>query len=85
LNTCNDIDECATHTDNCAAACQNTVGNFVCYVPASYADLKSHGVTGDDAYKMYGNADATKPWMGFCADMAGRLRVGRAGPKPRCW
>lgn len=67
---CADINECATLNGGCAAACQNTVGNFVCYVPASCADLKSHGVTGDASYTLYFNTDATKPWTASCVDMA---------------
>jgi hypothetical protein len=68
--TCADVDECATNNGGCAAACQNTIGNFVCYAPASCADLKSHGKTTDGTYTLYLNTDAAKPWAAFCADMA---------------
>ena len=70
--TCADVDECASNNGGCAAACMNTPGSFVCYVPQTCADIKSHvpGAT-DNTYTLYLGGDAGKSWMGFCAGMAG--------------
>lgn len=70
--TCADIDECAMNDGGCPAACMNTTGTFVCYAPASCAEVKAH-VPGaaDNTYTMYLDGDAGKAWKGFCAGMAG--------------
>jgi len=66
--TCTDIDECATQNGNCAAACQNTSGNFVCYTPQTCADLANHGVAVADAsYTLYFAGLATQPYTVYCA------------------
>jgi hypothetical protein len=70
--TCTDNDECATGNGGCAAACMNTPGSFVCYVPKACADIKSH-VSGaaDGAYTLYLDGEAGEPWQAFCAGMSG--------------
>ncbi len=69
--TCADVDECATGTSGCAAACMNTPGSFACYTPTSCGDIKSH-VSGaaDGTYTLYLGADPHKPWQAYCAGMA---------------
>ena len=69
--TCTDVDECATNNGRCAAACMNIPGSFMCYVPQTCADIKSHvpGAT-DNTYTLYLGGDAGKPWKAFCAGMA---------------
>jgi hypothetical protein len=70
--TCSDIDECAASNGNCAAACMNTPGSFVCYAPASCADVKAHVPgAGDSTYTLYLGGDPGKSWKGFCAGMSG--------------
>lgn len=66
--TCTDIDECATNTLGCLAACQNTDGSAVCYAPVSCADLAAHGVTVDNSnHTLYLDGDPAKPYPVFCA------------------
>jgi hypothetical protein len=73
--TCADIDECATSNGGCQAACQNTPGSFVCYAPASCAEVKAHVSSAvDGTYTMYLGGDFHKPWRGHCAQMAGTPR-----------
>jgi len=68
---CADVDECATQNGGCAAACMNTPGSFVCYAPATCADVKAHVPGAVDAtYTLYLGGDASKPWKAFCAHMA---------------
>src|SRR5262245_63675361 len=39
--TCQDIDECAANHGGCPAACANEDGSFVCFVPATCADIEA--------------------------------------------
>jgi GON domain len=68
--TCSDINECATANGGCPAACQNTPGSFMCYAPATCAEVKAHVPTAADGpYTLYLAGSATKPWTAFCAKM----------------
>jgi hypothetical protein len=69
--TCSDLNECAAANGGCAAACMNTAGSFVCYAPATCADVKAHvQAAADGDYTLYLGGNASKPWTAFCAHMA---------------
>lgn len=70
--TCTDIDECATNSLGCLAACENTDGGAVCYSPVSCADLDAHGVVVSDSdHTLYLDGDAAKPYAVFCKGSGG--------------
>jgi hypothetical protein len=69
--TCGDVDECATGNGGCPAACQNTIGSFTCYAPATCAEVKLHIPTAiDGPYTLYLAGNPAKPWTAYCAGMA---------------
>ena len=47
LNTCTDINECASYNGGCSQSCINTPGSYMCSCSSGYIlDIDGHNCTG---------------------------------------